>query len=85
MFGITFLFHTKLRRILTDYGFKGHPLCKDFPLTGYLDLFYNDSLQAICYTPLNCLKTCVFINLKSHEIYFKYLCLMRNFLPKLRI
>lgn len=35
MFGIKFLFHTGLRRILTDYGFKGHPLKKDFPLLGY--------------------------------------------------
>jgi NADH:ubiquinone oxidoreductase subunit C len=47
MFGIKFLFHTGLRRILTDYGFKGHPLRKDFPLIGYFDIFYDDSIQSI--------------------------------------
>jgi NADH/F420H2 dehydrogenase subunit C len=44
MFGIYFLNHLDLRRILTDYGFKGHPLRKDFPLTGYTEVryFYNE-------------------------------------------
>ena len=42
MFGIKFLFHHDLRRILTDYGFKGHPLRKDFPLIGYIDFCYDD-------------------------------------------
>ena len=43
MFGIKFLFHFGLRRILTDYGFKGHPLRKDFPLTGFQEVVYNDA------------------------------------------
>jgi len=47
MFGIKFLFHPNLRRILTDYGFNGHPLRKDFPLLGYFEVFYDDSKQAI--------------------------------------
>lgn len=52
MFGIKFLMHTNLCRILTDYGFKGFPLRKDFPLTGYLDLFYDNSLQSMRYLPV---------------------------------
>jgi len=47
MFGIKFLLHNDLRRILTDYGFCGHPLRKDFPLTGYFELNYDDNMQAI--------------------------------------
>ncbi len=42
MFGIYFIGHSDLRRILSDYGFKGYPLRKDFPLTGYLEVFYNE-------------------------------------------
>jgi len=47
MYGIKFLFHTNLRRILTDYGFKGHALRKDFPLIGYIDIYYSEVLQGI--------------------------------------
>jgi len=43
MFGIKFLLHGDLRRILTDYGFKGHPLRKTFPLTGYVEIRYDDT------------------------------------------
>ena len=42
LFGIFFIGHTDLRRILTDYGFRGHPLRKDFPLTGYVEVRYDD-------------------------------------------
>jgi len=52
MFGIKFLFHPNLRRILTDYNFKGHPLRKDFPIIGYVELIYNDSIQSIQVVPV---------------------------------
>lgn len=49
MFGILFLFHRDLRRILTDYGFLGFPIRKDFPLSGYKEILYNDSLKRLVY------------------------------------
>jgi NADH-quinone oxidoreductase subunit C len=49
MLGIFFRNHVDLRRILTDYGFKGHPLRKDFPLTGFVETRYADSLKRIVY------------------------------------
>lgn len=47
MFGIRFLLHKNLRRILTDYGFLGHPLKKDFPLLGFIELKFEDLMQSI--------------------------------------
>jgi len=47
MFGIFFSSHPDLRRILTDYGFQGHPLRKDFPLTGYVEVRYDDSEKRV--------------------------------------
>jgi NADH-quinone oxidoreductase subunit C len=52
MFGIFFSLHADLRRILTDYGFNGFPLRKDFPLTGFLEVVYNNDLKRIVYKPL---------------------------------
>ncbi len=49
MFGIYFLNHPDLRRMLTDYGFKGHPLRKDFPLTGYVEVRYDDFVKRLLY------------------------------------
>lgn len=49
MYGIIFIGSLDLRRILTDYGFKGYPLRKDFPLTGFLELFYNDITNYLTY------------------------------------
>jgi NADH dehydrogenase (ubiquinone) Fe-S protein 3 len=51
-FGIFFWGNKDLRRILTDYGFKGFPLRKDFPLTGYVDVYYDDNQKRICYRSL---------------------------------
>ena len=52
MFGIMFKNHPDLRRILTDYGFDGHPLRKDFPLSGYYELRYDDSKKMIVQEPV---------------------------------
>jgi NADH-quinone oxidoreductase subunit C len=52
LFGIYFTDHPDLRRILTDYGFEGHPLRKDFPLTGYVEMRYDDEQKRIVYEPV---------------------------------
>jgi len=52
MFGITFSGHPDLRRILTDYGFEGHPLRKDFPLSGFHEVRYDDTSKQIVYDSL---------------------------------
>ena len=52
MFGIFFSNHPDLRRILTDYGFTGHPLRKDFPLTGFLEVRYDDSEKRVINEPV---------------------------------
>ena len=52
LFGIRFLNHPDLRRILTDYGFEGYPLRKDFPLSGYTEVRYDDSQKRVIYEPL---------------------------------
>jgi NADH-quinone oxidoreductase subunit C len=52
LFGIYFADNPDLRRILTDYGFDGHPLRKDFPLTGYVELRYDEEQKAVVYEPV---------------------------------
>ncbi len=52
MYGLLFSGHPDLRRILTDYGFRGHPLRKDFPTTGYVELRYDEAQKRVVYEPV---------------------------------
>jgi NADH-quinone oxidoreductase subunit C len=52
LFGIAFDGHPDLRRLLTDYGFQGHPLRKDFPMTGYVEVRYDDEQKRVVYEPV---------------------------------
>jgi NADH-quinone oxidoreductase subunit C len=52
LYGVVFSGHPDLRRILTDYGFEGHPLRKDFPLTGFVEVRYDDEQKRVLYEPV---------------------------------
>jgi NADH:ubiquinone oxidoreductase subunit C len=52
MYGVFFENHPNLKRILTDYGFEGHPLRKDFPLTGYVEMRYSEVEKRVIHEPL---------------------------------
>ena len=52
LYGVLFTGHPDMRRILTDYGFEGHPLRKDFPLTGFVEVRYDDDVKRVVYEPV---------------------------------
>lgn len=52
MYGVTFTGHPDMRRILTDYGFEGHPQRKDFPLTGFVEVHYDEEQKKVVYAPV---------------------------------
>ncbi|AVA21109.1 NADH-quinone oxidoreductase subunit C [Rhizobium sp. LEGMi198b] len=52
MYGVLFTGHPDLRRLLTDYGFEGHPLRKDFPTTGFVEVRYDDAAKRVVYEPV---------------------------------
>ena len=52
MYGVLFAGNTDMRRLLTDYGFEGHPLRKDFPLTGYVEVRYDELEKRVVYEPV---------------------------------
>ena len=52
LYGVVFTGHPDMRRLLTDYGFEGHPLRKDFPLTGFVEVRFDDELKRVVYHPV---------------------------------
>ena len=52
LYGVMFTDHPDMRRLLTDYGFEGHPLRKDFPLTGFVEVRYDDEQKRVLYEPV---------------------------------
>lgn len=65
MFGILFRYHPDLRRILTDYGFKGYPLRKDFPLSGYVEVIYDSITEQVTYKPVKLIQEFRILNYKT--------------------
>lgn len=72
LFGIFFINHNDLRRILTDYGFKGHPLRKDFPLNGFVEIRYDEDKQYLVYEEIELMQNLRFYDFLN-PIQNKYL------------
>ena len=65
MYGLFFNKHSDLRRILSDYGFFGHPLRKDFPLFGFKEVFFNEESKKVTYCPVTADQTLKSFNFKN--------------------
>jgi NADH/F420H2 dehydrogenase subunit C len=70
LYGVFFLGHPDLRRILTDYGFEGHPLRKDFPLTGFVEVRYDTKERCVIYESLQSVQQFRIFDFYSVWIYF---------------
>ena len=70
LFGIHFSGNDDLRRILTDYGFHGHPMRKDFPLSGFTELYYSSSARLVCYRKISLIQGYRYFNTLSPWNYF---------------
>jgi NADH:ubiquinone oxidoreductase subunit C len=78
MFGVYFIYNSDLRRILTDYGFVGHPLRKDFPLTGFVSLRYDDKIRAIIYDDVRFVQEYRYFNIVMPWDYFSFISSFTN-------
>ncbi|MSP88621.1 MAG: NADH-quinone oxidoreductase subunit C [Alphaproteobacteria bacterium] len=76
LYGIFFADHPDLRRLLTDYGFEGHPMRKDFPLTGYVEVRYDDEQKRVVYEPVKLTQ-----DFRSFDFMSPWEGMMRNMLP----
>ena len=72
MFGIKFNNNLDLRRILTDYGFNGHPLRKDFPLIGYKEIYYDDSSKYTTFEPVEMAQELRMFQFQHHFSYLEF-------------
>ena len=82
LYGINFIGHDDLRRILTDYGFEGHPLRKDFPLTGNVEVRYNPDEERVVYEKVDLKYEGVFYNFSNKYTLLLYCCI--SFCPKIK-
>ena len=73
MYGIFFVGHLDLRRILTDYGFEGYPFRKDFPLNGYLEIRYDEDRQYLIYEPIELMQNMRYYSFSNPLLNKKYI------------
>jgi len=69
LFGFYFLFNLDLRRLITDYGFRGYPLSKSFPLTGFYELRRNELTKNLFYRPIKQLNEYIVLNFLKNVVH----------------